>query len=549
MISKTLINNIKKYFIFFVFLVIGSLIFKDYGFNIDEKFHRLNGFYWLNYIAQYLNLSNLADLSEEKLNTIYGFTLSDINFYNKYGIVFDVPAAILEIFFKIETPLGFYQLRHFLVFLYFILGLIFFYKIVSQRFGNENIAILSVVLFFIIPRVFGDSFQNTKDIVFMTFMIISIYFALESIKISTKKNIIFFSLFAAITTSLRMFGLCLLITFILIQLVSIKKNNIKQIIFNSFLSLILFIIFLIIVWPLLWENTLSNFLSYFEILDSYFNSKVFFLGNFYRSDLLPYTYLPFWILISTPILHLLLFTFGLIVVSKRVFNRVLEIKKNSFFPDFWRSKSEAQDFYIFINFLLLFLGLIFLNIKFYNSWRIAYFLYFFIIYFSAYTLYIFTFKKKTSFLKSLLSKLIILVLFVFTIYRIFLYHPYQSYYFNFLVTDKIKNNVEVDYTGLSAIHFLNETIENEYRNKKIKIGVASWYPLWRMLELTNEKSENKITIVGNKDFFYADYIYTNRISDVDTNYNKKYDIPPNFIKFKELIIDGAIIYEVYKRSK
>ena len=549
MISKTLINNIKKYFIFFVFLVIGSVIFKDYGFNIDEKFHRLNGFYWLNYIAQYFNLSNLADLSEAKLNTIYGFTLSDINFYNKYGIVFDVPAALLEIFFKIETPLGFYQLRHFLVFLYFILGLIFFYKIVSQRFGNENIAILSVVLFFIIPRVFGDSFQNTKDIVFMTFIIISIYFPLKPIKISTKKNIILFSLFAAITTSLRMFGLCLLITFILIQLVSIKKNNIKQIIFNSFLSLILFIIFLIIVWPLLWENTLSNFLSYFEILDSYFNSKVFFLGNFYRSDLLPYTYLPFWILISTPILHLLLFTFGLIVVSKRVFNRVLEIKKNSFFPDFWRSKSEAQDFYIFINFLLLFLGLIFLNIKFYNSWRIAYFLYFFIIYFSAYTLYIFTFKKKTSSLKSFLSKSIILVLFVFTIYRIFLYHPYQSYYFNFLVTDKIKNNVEVDYTGLSAIHFLNETIENEYRNKKIKIGVASWYPLWRMLELTNEKSEDKITIVGNKDFFYADYIYTNRISDVDTNYNKKYDIPPNFIKFKELIIDGAIIYEVYKRSK
>ena len=84
MISKTLINNIKKYFIFFVFLVIGSVIFKDYGFNIDEKFHRLNGFYWLNYIAQYFNLSNLADLSEAKLNTIYGFTLSDINFSNNY---------------------------------------------------------------------------------------------------------------------------------------------------------------------------------------------------------------------------------------------------------------------------------------------------------------------------------------------------------------------------------------------------------------------------------------------------------------------------------
>ena len=79
---------------------------------------------------------------------------------------------------------------------------------------------------------------------------------------------------------------------------------------NFSTSLIFVVIFLVIVWPLLWENTLTSFLSYFEILDRYFNSKVFFLGNFYRSDLLPYTYLPIWILISTPILHLLLFGFS-----------------------------------------------------------------------------------------------------------------------------------------------------------------------------------------------------------------------------------------------
>ena len=100
---------------------------------------------------------------------------------------------------------------------------------------------------------------------------------------------------------------------------------------------------------------------------------------------------------------------------------------------------------------------------------------------------------------------------------------------------------------LSAIHFLNETIENEYRNKKIKIGVASWYPLWRMLELTNEKSENKITIVGNKDFFYADYIYTNYIYEVDIRYNNKYKIPENFKEFDKLIIDEIPIYTIYKR--
>ena len=151
MIYKNSINKYKKYFIFTIFVVIGSIIYRDYGFNIDEKFHRSNGFYWLNYIAGYFNLNDLSQISQQKLDSISGFTLSDINFYNKYGIAFDVPAALIEIIFKIETPLGFYQLRHYLVFLYFILGVVFFYKIILQRFKNENIAVLAVLLFFFTP--------------------------------------------------------------------------------------------------------------------------------------------------------------------------------------------------------------------------------------------------------------------------------------------------------------------------------------------------------------------------------------------------------------
>ena len=92
MISKNFIKNSRKYFVFFTFLIIGLLIYKDYGFNIDEKFHRSNGFYWLKYLSNFFNLDYLQIVSEEKLNSIKGFTLSDINYYNKYGIIFDVPA-------------------------------------------------------------------------------------------------------------------------------------------------------------------------------------------------------------------------------------------------------------------------------------------------------------------------------------------------------------------------------------------------------------------------------------------------------------------------
>ena len=133
------------------------------------------------------------------------------------------------------------------------------------------------------------------------------------------------------------------------------------------------------------------------------------------------------------------------------------------------------------------------------------------------------------------------------IYRIALYHPYQSLYFNILIPPSIKNNVDVDYTGLSAFHFLKEIIDQEKNDKHIKIGVASWYPLWRMVDLLNNEEKNKITILANDEKNQAKYLYSNRIYDIDKKYYKKYDIPSNFKKFKELKIDNTIIFDVYKR--
>ena len=118
----------------------------------------------------------------------------------------------------------------------------------------------------------------------------------------------------------------------------------------------------------------------------------------------------------------------------------------------------------------------------------------------------------------------------------------------FLIPNKIKNSVEVDYTGLSAIRFLNDIVVENPNKSVVKIGVASWYPLSRMIELLDSKDISKIEIVSNKKNSSSDYIYTIGISEVDKNLYKKYEIPINFTKHKELVIDGAIIYEVYKKK-
>jgi len=132
--------------------------------------------------------------------------------------------------------------------------------------------------------------------------------------------------------------------------------------------------------------------------------------------------------------------------------------------------------------------------------------------------------------------------------RIILYHPYQSLYFNIFTTKKIKNSVEVDYTGLSSFQFLKEILEENKDKNIIRIGVASWYPLWRVAEIFSENDRKKILILSNKNNFEADYIYSNNISEVDKKLHNKYEIPKNFYLYKNYTIDGVSIYKVYKKK-
>ena len=89
-------KNFENFFIIFIFILyflIGSQIYTDYGFYIDEKFHRANGFYWLNFISNYFGLENLEQISRLKLEEIQDFTLPEIKNWNQYGVIFDLPAA------------------------------------------------------------------------------------------------------------------------------------------------------------------------------------------------------------------------------------------------------------------------------------------------------------------------------------------------------------------------------------------------------------------------------------------------------------------------
>jgi type I restriction enzyme M protein len=120
-------------------------------------------------------------------------------------------------------------------------------------------------------------------------------------------------------------------------------------------------------------------------------------------------------------------------------------------------------------------------------------------------------------------------------------HSGEEGYFTSL--DKVNKG-----TVAKRLKDIREDKEAKEENKIINIGVASHTPLQRGIEFIDINKKDLVRIVG-QEFNSAKYIYKNNISEVDINYNKKYNIPENFKKIDELIVDGIIIYEIYKNLK
>ena len=128
------------FLLFSTFFLVGLFTFKDYGISVDEEFQRSSGFYWLNYILSFTSLDELKNLVGIKLNQIKGFTLPSPAYNPYYGVVFDLPTALLEVILKIDDPKNYFHFRHLLNFTLFFVGSIFFYRLLLNRFSNYTIS-------------------------------------------------------------------------------------------------------------------------------------------------------------------------------------------------------------------------------------------------------------------------------------------------------------------------------------------------------------------------------------------------------------------------
>ncbi len=535
--------------LFFILFLVGVNIFKDYGAPIDDEFHRLMGFYWLKYVLEFFPESNIY----AKVSSI----LENINIFNYnvnslapvdliYGVVFDLPLAILETLFNITDQGQIYLTRHLSIFIIFFISLIFFYKILIERF-DILVGIIGTSFLVLSPRIFAQSFYNSKDIIFMSLIIISLYFLYKTFKNFNFYNYSSFSLFAALSTATRGIGIILFLIFLIsIFLSSLSKfsffsKNYKKVLWCS----ILYIFFSIIFWPYLWSDPIKNFIQAITMLSNHIlEIYLLFDSDFIRSTNVPWYYLPKWLTISTPLVYIVFIFLGISLSLSKIFKRfiLLDKEKETNHDDLWKNFHEKFDLHLLIFLIGTLMIIISNDATLYNGWRHIYFLYPIMIYFAAYAVN-FYFKKIK--LKNFLITIIFLnsLFMINTIYKL---HPFQGIYFNILAGNEIHKRYEIDYWGLSNLHFLKKLIKIE-KKESINIGVASWTTLNRSLPFLSDGDRNRIRIVG-QEYDAADYILNNFIYEVNKNYDDKYDIPDNFIKIDELNHRNTKIYEIYKRK-
>ncbi|HEX2978631.1 MAG TPA: hypothetical protein VHO48_00045, partial [Anaerolineaceae bacterium] len=158
--------NFPIYVILFLGVTLGVFIYTSFGASWDEY-----GYYV--YARSTLKAYSIADRLSGAFQLEATLGPEDLRFYGpSFLIVGSGLHAILSLIFPRALSI---DLWHLVIYLTYLLGVFFFYKI-AQRWVSTAAATLSTLLFASQPVLFGMAWINPKDIPFMVFFLGAVYF-------------------------------------------------------------------------------------------------------------------------------------------------------------------------------------------------------------------------------------------------------------------------------------------------------------------------------------------------------------------------------------
>jgi hypothetical protein len=335
-----------------------------------------------------------------------------------------------------------YLMRHLVTHLFFLVSMFFGYILCLRLFKDQFIACLGYILLAFNPRIYAHSFFNTKDIPFLSALVI--FFAITQIAFEKNRTgwYILMALACAYATSIRAMGIMFatgLSAFLLIDIITaaVRKENTRKPIIHFLAFVVFFCGFLYTLWPILWTRPIFHFKEEFQALSHiYWSGFILLNGINYPGDKLPWYYVPEWVSITTPLLWLAAGAAGCfwLVVSF--------IKK----PLSFLTNTPNRNFILYgVCFTVPVLAVIVLKSILYDDWRHLYF-----IYPSFVMLALFALSQFKTGLKRRIMMGLSLVQVAMVATFMIANHPFENVYFNELVPrtpEYLRTHFDLDYWG------------------------------------------------------------------------------------------------------
>lgn len=534
-------ENIFACLFFLALIFVGLFTYKDYGYTRDEAVNRWRGIVSANYIGHLWNVEALKDtdpLGIEKRNQFSELSPTEA----EHGSTFEIVSAIAEkIVFGAKSPSeqALYFLRHFLLYLFYLGGVYAVYSMARRRFSDWRIALLTAMMFVLSPRIYGNAYFNSMDIAFLSTFALAANSSINLLINTTIRN----SVIAGVCVGLAIATRCLaiVIPFMvvgveiirwLLKTYAIKSNPTKKSI-GLLIYLIACALSTYCFWPWLWEDPFNRIVQAFRVMSNIpFELEVLYFGKIVSSFSIPWHYVLTWIGITTPILYLLGFFFGVFIIARNLF-----AKKFLIFAD----NIELQDIFYLGLLLGPLLSVIILRSPLYDGWRHLFFVYPFLILIAAngYT-YLWNQVKHSDVLKKMFLGVISLSL-LMNGYWMLKSHPFESLYFNSLVGKGWKNKFDVDYWSLGVRPALEYIVRHDERSI-IKVGGLS-----ALTDLSASRMldpSERARIVEAKSELTADYML--QIYRIDNRGLSH--IGSNFVLYHEIKIGNEVVLSIYKNS-
>ncbi|MBK6478105.1 MAG: hypothetical protein IPF93_07390 [Saprospiraceae bacterium] len=465
-----------------------------------------------------------------------------------YGGLFDLTAVSLNklIGQNDEFTPSYHTVRRVLCAVFGFIALLFT-SLFAKRIGGWPLAYLTMLLMLLTPRFMGDAMVNPKDIPFAAGYIMTLYFISIYIRQLPKPSLsaimgIVFGVMIALNT--RAGGLLLIVYLFLFTAIYIGRSMYQghalttreitvSIAYTMAVGLIAYFAG-ILFWPYALAHPLVNpFKALTEFTHQPITISVLFSGLHSSSSLLPWNYIPEWIIRTIPIFS---------IVGVFFFFRLLKKR--------YHDLPFLEIFMLFFTFLFPISYAIYKHSTLHDGWRHFLFVYpsLLLIASLGWILWFTSFSSKYF---RFISVILLLSLMSENLYSIITYHPYQYTYFNPLFggIKKAYGNFETDYWMLSvkeASTWLKTHEKIDKLHKPITITTNGLYPA--QVYLSDTSHNLKVTYTryyerSEKDWDYA--IFYSRFIHRDQLLNHTW--PPKGTVYT-VKADGVPICAVVKRD-